>query len=91
MVTVNTSSAPARTNSEDQNVWIGVIAVAISCLSSGFAGVYFEKNFQRLNAVSVLRNVQLGIYLVACVLSLECLCMMGQRFGMLVSSRAIRR
>ena len=68
MVTVDTSSAPAKTNSEDQNVWIGVIAVAISCLSSGFAGVYFEKILKGSTQSLWLRNVQLGIFGGLCAL-----------------------
>ena len=59
MVTVDTSSAPATTNSEDQNVWIGVIAVVIS---PGFAGVYFEKILKGSTASVWLRNIQLGIF-----------------------------
>ena len=50
-----------------QNVWIGVIAVVISCLSSGFAGVYFEKALKTSDSSGEkpsvwLRNVQLGIF-----------------------------
>lgn len=67
MVTVDTSSAPTKTNSEDQNVWIGVIAVVISCLSSGFAGVYFEKILKGSTQSLWLRNVQLGIFGGLCV------------------------
>ena len=62
MVTVDTSSAPATTNSEEQNAWIGVIAVVISCLSSGFAGVYFESILKGSTQSLWLRNVQLGIF-----------------------------
>ena len=40
----------------------GVVAVAISCLSSGFAGVYFEKILKGSKASVWLRNVQLGFF-----------------------------
>ena len=47
---------------QPQHQAIGLIAVAISCLSSGFAGVYFEKMLKGSNASVWLRNVQLGMF-----------------------------
>lgn len=46
----------------DQNYVAGLIAVVISCLSSGFAGVYFEKILKGSSASVWVRNVQLGIF-----------------------------
>ncbi|XP_075995895.1 UDP-galactose translocator isoform X2 [Genypterus blacodes] len=45
-----------------QNYMMGLIAVVISCLSSGFAGVYFEKILKGSSASVWVRNVQLGIF-----------------------------
>uniref|UniRef100_A0A8C7ZTN2 Solute carrier family 35 member 2 n=1 Tax=Oryzias sinensis TaxID=183150 RepID=A0A8C7ZTN2_9TELE len=46
----------------NQNYMVGVVAVVISCLSSGFAGVYFEKILKGSSASVWIRNVQLGIF-----------------------------
>ncbi|XP_046727500.1 UDP-galactose translocator isoform X2 [Silurus meridionalis] len=40
----------------------GLVAVVVSCLSSGFAGVYFEKILKGSSASLWLRNVQLGFF-----------------------------
>lgn len=45
-----------------QNYTVGLVAVVISCLSSGFAGVYFEKILKGSSASVWVRNVQLGIF-----------------------------
>jgi len=60
MVTVDPSSIGQH--KEDHSFLTGVIAVAISCLSSGFAGVYFEKILKGSSASVWLRNVQLGFF-----------------------------
>ncbi|XP_056130370.1 UDP-galactose translocator [Lampris incognitus] len=49
-------------DSSGQNYTVGLIAVVISCLSSGFAGVYFEKILKGSSASVWVRNVQLGIF-----------------------------
>uniref|UniRef100_A0A8C0H8L1 Solute carrier family 35 member A2 n=1 Tax=Chelonoidis abingdonii TaxID=106734 RepID=A0A8C0H8L1_CHEAB len=41
---------------------VGLVAVVVSCLSSGLAGVYFEKILKGSSASVWLRNVQLGIF-----------------------------
>lgn len=41
---------------------VGLVAVIISCLSSGFAGVYFEMMLKGSDASVWLRNVQLGMF-----------------------------
>ncbi|XP_028265474.1 UDP-galactose translocator isoform X2 [Parambassis ranga] len=46
----------------NQNYMVGLVAVVISCLSSGFAGVYFEKILKGSSASVWVRNVQLGIF-----------------------------
>nr|XP_015216524.1 PREDICTED: UDP-galactose translocator isoform X1 [Lepisosteus oculatus] len=47
---------------ESQNYAKGLVAVVVSCLSSGFAGVYFEKILKGSAASVWMRNVQLGIF-----------------------------
>ncbi|XP_026223137.1 UDP-galactose translocator isoform X1 [Anabas testudineus] len=49
-------------DSSSQNYMVGLVAVVISCLSSGFAGVYFEKILKGSSASVWIRNVQLGIF-----------------------------
>ncbi|KAI3357931.1 hypothetical protein L3Q82_016302, partial [Scortum barcoo] len=49
-------------DSSNQNYMVGLVAVVISCLSSGFAGVYFEKILKGSAASVWVRNVQLGIF-----------------------------
>ncbi|CAG8484555.1 22911_t:CDS:2 [Dentiscutata erythropus] len=44
-----------------QNPLIGLFAVIISCVSSGFAGCYFEKILKRTETSMWIRNIQLGI------------------------------
>ena len=39
---------------------IGLTAIFLSCISSGFSGVYFEKMLKGSKATIWLRNVQLG-------------------------------
>uniref|UniRef100_A0A8K9Y4B6 Solute carrier family 35 member 2 n=1 Tax=Oncorhynchus mykiss TaxID=8022 RepID=A0A8K9Y4B6_ONCMY len=45
-----------------QNYAKGLVAVIVSCLSSGFAGVYFEKILKGSSASVWMRNIQLGIF-----------------------------
>ncbi|CAL8324511.1 unnamed protein product [Merluccius merluccius] len=49
-------------DSSNQKYTVGLIAVVISCLSSGFAGVYFEKILKGSAASVWMRNVQLGVF-----------------------------
>uniref|UniRef100_A0A3Q0R398 Solute carrier family 35 member 2 n=1 Tax=Amphilophus citrinellus TaxID=61819 RepID=A0A3Q0R398_AMPCI len=49
-------------DTSSQNYTVGLVAVVISCLSSGFAGVYFEKILKGSAASVWVRNVQLGIF-----------------------------
>ncbi|KAG1268322.1 hypothetical protein G6F68_001230 [Rhizopus microsporus] len=44
-----------------QNPLIGLIAVITSCISSGFAGCYFEKILKTSDTSMWVRNIQLGI------------------------------
>ena len=60
MVTVDPSSIGK--DKKNHYFILGVAAVGISCLSSGFAGVYFEKILKGSSASVWLRNVQLGFF-----------------------------
>ena len=58
----STSSSGSNSAGGNQNHLLGLSAVIVSCLSSGFAGVYFEKMLKGSNASVWLRNVQLGMF-----------------------------
>lgn len=49
-------------DSSGQSQLYGFIAVLISCCSSGFAGVYFEKILKGSSVSLWLRNVQVGLF-----------------------------
>ena len=40
--------------------FLGLLAVSVACLSSGFSGVYFEKVLKGSNTSVWIRNIQLG-------------------------------
>lgn len=40
--------------------FVGVMAVLMACISSGFAGVYFEKILKETKQSVWVRNIQLG-------------------------------
>lgn len=40
--------------------FVGVMAVLMACISSGFAGVYFEKILKETKQSIWVRNIQLG-------------------------------
>lgn len=56
------SSSSSSHSDQKQNHLLGLCAVIVSCLSSGFAGVYFEKMLKGSSASVWLRNVQLGMF-----------------------------
>ncbi|KAJ3277231.1 hypothetical protein HK104_003524 [Borealophlyctis nickersoniae] len=45
-----------------QNRWIGLAAVIISAISSGFAGCYFEAMLKSSDTNMWIRNIQLGLF-----------------------------
>ena len=55
-------SSPPDTTAQEQKPLLGLLAVIVSCLSSGFAGVYVEKMLKQTKASLWLRNVQLGMF-----------------------------
>ncbi|XP_071477946.1 UDP-galactose translocator-like [Diadema antillarum] len=56
------SKAASEKSTTEQSPITGLIAVIVSCLSSGFAGVYFEKILKGSQASIWLRNIQLGLF-----------------------------
>ncbi|XP_028328918.1 solute carrier family 35 member A3b isoform X2 [Gouania willdenowi] len=42
--------------------FVGLIAVLVACVSSGFAGVYFEKILKETKQSVWIRNIQLGVF-----------------------------
>ncbi|KAH8555532.1 nucleotide-sugar transporter [Umbelopsis sp. PMI_123] len=58
----STSSASSeKPHGSTQNQTVGLLAVMASCISSGFAGCYFEKILKSSNTSMWIRNIQLGI------------------------------
>ncbi|KAM4663895.1 UDP-galactose translocator [Discoglossus pictus] len=62
IVQAEQSGGKESVGTSGQNYFVGLVAVAVSCLSSGFAGVYFERILKGSSASVWLRNVQLGIF-----------------------------
>ncbi|CEP19395.1 hypothetical protein [Parasitella parasitica] len=59
--TATTASAKDEILMAPQNPFIGFMAVITSCVSSGFAGCYFEKILKTSDTSMWVRNIQLGI------------------------------
>ncbi|KAF9086313.1 hypothetical protein BGX23_008985 [Mortierella sp. AD031] len=55
------ASSPEDDSLASQNPIIGLFAVLTSCISSGFAGCYFEKILKGTESDMWVRNLQLGI------------------------------
>lgn len=56
MVNNDTERQVLTTNSQ----FVGLMAVLMACVSSGFAGVYFEKILKETRQSIWVRNIQLG-------------------------------
>lgn len=62
VVQLQPSEAKQKTpSSVEQKPALGFLCVVISCVMSGFAGVYFEKILKGTKASVWIRNVQLGV------------------------------
>ena len=59
---VQIPSSAANIAHTEGNYFIGILAVAVACLCSGFAGVYFEKVLKTSSTTSIwVRNIQLSV------------------------------
>jgi solute carrier family 35 (UDP-sugar transporter), member A1/2/3 len=59
--TVDAKEHDAAPSSPAQSPAVGLVAVVVASVMSGFAGVYFEKLLKHTTPSIFLRNVQLGI------------------------------
>lgn len=57
----NTTLAVPNPNVNKQRPWVGLLAVMVACVMSGFAGIYFEKILKGSDVSIWLRNVQLSV------------------------------
>ncbi|CEP14116.1 hypothetical protein [Parasitella parasitica] len=55
------TTCTANTESNIQRPLVGLLAVLTSCVSSGFAGCYFEKILKTSTTSMWIRNIQLGL------------------------------
>jgi len=63
MVSVDLEAPPARQGlAVEQHPFWGLMAILVACLTSGFAGVYFEKIVKSSAASIWLRNIPLAIF-----------------------------
>lgn len=58
---VQLSQSTASLQQGGQNYIVGVVAIFISCLTSGFAGVYFEKVLKTSTTSVWVRNIQMSL------------------------------
>ncbi|XP_041474528.1 CMP-sialic acid transporter-like isoform X1 [Lytechinus variegatus] len=59
---VQVESANTKEDSSHYNYMKGLIAIIVSCLCSGFAGVYFEKVLKGTETTLWIRNVQMYLF-----------------------------
>lgn len=72
MVQVSQTMDQSTSVENQESNFIGIVAVLISCLTSGFAGVYFEKVLKTNNTSIWVRNIQLAF--IGIIISLVSLC-----------------
>ena len=62
IVHLQATQSPSTTLKSSSNHLLGFTAVFISCILSGFAGVYFEKLLKNSTQTLYIRNVQLALF-----------------------------
>jgi len=62
LVQLSLTADPEPKHAPNQNPFLGLSAVLASCVTSGFAGVYFEKILKGTPPSLWVRNVQLGVF-----------------------------
>ncbi|XP_024908121.1 solute carrier family 35 member A3b isoform X2 [Cynoglossus semilaevis] len=67
MAGVTLVQLPQSTQDEQKSLtassqFVGLVAVLMACVSSGFAGVYFEKILKETKQSVWVRNIQLGVF-----------------------------
>lgn len=86
IVQIQSSAPKASASSHQMDPTTGFLAVAMACLTSGLAGVYFEMVLKGSTTDLWIRNVQLSIFsLIPAVLPL-----LADSFGFFSSSSAPR-
>lgn len=66
---VQIPSSSTKVKPQQGNYMVGIVAVAIACVCSGFAGVYFEKVLKNGQSSSIwVRNIQLSVGCLAIAL-----------------------
>ncbi|ORX50291.1 nucleotide-sugar transporter [Piromyces finnis] len=71
-------TASATNSTEIFDNFLGVFSIFIACLSSGFAGVYFEKILKNSKTTLWARNVQLSLFSVIPGFIIGCLLLDGK-------------
>eukprot|EP00471_Norrisiella_sphaerica_P001261 CAMPEP_0184486438 /NCGR_PEP_ID=MMETSP0113_2-20130426/7938_1 /TAXON_ID=91329 /ORGANISM="Norrisiella sphaerica, Strain BC52" /LENGTH=235 /DNA_ID=CAMNT_0026868329 /DNA_START=512 /DNA_END=1219 /DNA_ORIENTATION=+ len=56
------NSTKSSDKGADQDPLKGIVAILLACLSSGFAGIYFEKVIKQTKQTIWIRNIQLGMF-----------------------------
>ncbi|OUM67520.1 hypothetical protein PIROE2DRAFT_65987 [Piromyces sp. E2] len=74
----STTAAAAENGTEMTDKLLGLLSVFIACLSSGFAGVYFEKILKKSKVTLWARNVQLSLFSVIPGFLIGCLLLDGE-------------
>lgn len=62
LVQIPTEKAPEAAAKQSSYQYLGVVAVLVSCISSGFSGIYLEKLLKEITWSLWIRNIQLAIF-----------------------------
>mmetsp|Transcript_34549 Transcript_34549/g.55601 ORF Transcript_34549/g.55601 Transcript_34549/m.55601 type:complete len:359 (+) Transcript_34549:19-1095(+) len=59
---LNNNDDTSSSSIQEQNPLKGICAILLACVSSGFAGIYFEKVLKQTKQSVWIRNIQLGLF-----------------------------